>query len=307
MKLSYTVTEAAAGKTLQTVCRKELLLSATQLRKAKAGAGLSVNGSSAYSNRILSAGDVVELQLEETPPDYPPENGTLNLLYEDELLLVLNKPQGIIVHPTHSRIEGTLANSVWGYLSAKGCEGCHAVNRLDRDTSGVILFAKSAWACRLLTESLASDETRKLYLAAVYGRPKQSEGSITLPICRPDPMNLKRWVGENGEAARTDFYVLGEYEDVSFLRLRLYSGRTHQIRVHCASQGFPVLGDRLYGTEASLRAAERIGQERQALHCDSLSFRHPLNGKMLHFSCFPDTEKNRIFSHFPIDILKNLC
>lgn len=307
MRLTYTVTEAEAGRRLQSLCRRELSLSAAQLRRAKAGEGLFVNGSPAFSNRTLEEGDRVEILLEEPLPEYPPEEGELNILFEDEHMLVLNKPRGLIVHPTHSRMEGTLANLVWGYLSAKGGEGCHAVNRLDRDTSGVILFAKSAWACRLLSEALSAEDTRKLYIAAVCGCPERDEGTIGLPICRPDPMNLKRWVGEDGEPAQTDYRVIGTFEDVSFLLLRLHSGRTHQIRVHCASQGFPVLGDRLYGTPEAIAAAERLGQTGQALHCCSLSFRDPIGGRALSFFCAPDTEKNLIFSHFPIDSLRKLC
>ena len=141
MTLRYTVGLPAEGRTLESVCRGELRLSAAQLRKCKAEQGLLVNGSPAFASYVLRAGDHVAAMLKESPPEYPPESGDLHVLYEDELMLALDKPQGLIVHPTRSRYTGTLANRVWGYLQSRGGEGCHAVNRLDRDTGGVILFA----------------------------------------------------------------------------------------------------------------------------------------------------------------------
>ena len=296
MTLRYPVPPEAEGRTLESVCRRELRLSATLLRKAKAEQGLLVNGSPAFASQRLAAGDQVLVRLREEAPTYPPEPGELRILYEDELMLVLDKPQGLIVHPTRSRFTGTLANRVWAYLRAQGCEGCHAVNRLDRDTGGLILFAKSAWACRLLGEALASPEAEKEYLAAVYGIPDPPVGRIDLPIRRPDPRDLRREAGEPGESASTEYALVETRGDVSLVRLRLLTGRTHQIRVHLSALGWPLLGDRLYGSAASLARSEALGQAVQALHCCALALPHPLTGELLRFTSQPDWPNLSFFS-----------
>jgi len=296
MTLRYPVSPEAEGRTLESVCRKELRLSAAQLRKAKAEQGLLVNGSPAFASYRLAAGDEAAVLLREETPDYPPEPGELRILYEDELMLVLDKPQGLIVHPTRSRYTGTLANRVWAYLRTEGGESCHAVNRLDRDTGGLILFAKSAWACRLAGEALASPEAEKDYLAAVYGVPDPPAGRIDLPIRRPDPRDLRREAGEPGESACTEYALLEARGDVSLVRLRLLTGRTHQIRVHLSTLGWPLLGDRLYGSEASLARSAALGQTVQALHCCALTLPHPLTGELLRFTSRPDWANLRFFS-----------
>ena len=296
MTLRFTVTPAQAGRQLQNVCRRELRLSTAQLRKLKTEQGLLVNGSPAFASCILASGDQITALLREDIPTYPPEPGELHILYEDPLMLVLDKPQGIIVHPTHSRNTGTLANAVWSYLLSEGEEGCHAVNRLDRDTGGVILFAKSAWACRLLGEALAAPETEKTYLAAVFGTPSPACGRIELPIRRPDPRDLRREAGEPGEEAGTEYSLLESAEGCSLVRLRLLTGRTHQIRVHMSAMGWPLLGDRLYASPESAARSAELGQALQALHCTDLSFLHPLSGSPLHFHSRPNWPKLKFFS-----------
>jgi len=296
MTLRFTVSADTAGRQLQSVCRRELRLSATQLRKVKAEQGLLVNGSPAFVSYLLSAGDQITVLLKEDAPDYPPEPGELHILYEDSLMLALEKPQGIIVHPTHSRNTGTLANAVWSYLLSQGEEGCHAVNRLDRDTGGIVLFAKSAWACRLLGEALSAPEAEKTYLAAVYGVPSPPEGRIDLPIRRPDPRDLRREVGEPGETACTEYSLVETAGDCSLVRLRLLTGRTHQIRVHMHAMGWPLLGDRLYASPESSSRSGELEQSAQALHCIGLSFLHPLTGEVLRFQSRPDWTKLKFFS-----------
>lgn len=298
MTLRYTVLPEKAGQRLDGICRRELRLSATMLRKCKAEQGLLVNGSPAFASAITAAGDEIAVLLREEAPEYPPEPGELHILYEDDLMLVLDKPQGLIVHPTHSRCTGTLANRVWAYLRTEGGEGCHAVNRLDRDTGGLLLFAKSAWACRLLGEALASAQAEKTYLAAVYGVPSPGEGRIDLPIRRPDPRDLRRETGEPGEAASTAYTVLEAREGYSLVRLRLFTGRTHQIRVHMRAIDCPLLGDRLYGTPESLALSAELGQEIQALHCCGLAFPHPLTGEPLRFTGQPNWPVCNFFSIF---------
>ena len=296
MTLRFRVTAETAGWQLQSICRRKMHLSTTQLRKLKSEQGLLVNGSPAFASSVLAPGDEIIALLREDLPNYPPEPGDLHILHEDALMLALDKPQGIIVHPTHSRNTGTLANAVWSYLLSEGEEGCHAVNRLDRDTGGVVLFAKNSWACRLLGEALAAPETEKIYLAAVCGVPDPPSGRIELPIRRPDPRDLRREAGKPGETAVTEYSLLETAQGCSLVRLRLFTGRTHQIRVHMSATGWPVLGDQLYASPESAARSAELGQMIQALHCTDLSFTHPLSGMPLRFHSRPKWSKLKFFS-----------
>ncbi len=275
MVFRYTVPASEEGRTLKTVLRESLRLSAAQLRRLKAADALLVNGEVSRADRRLLAGDTLLLHLTEAEPAFPPEEGPLSVLFEDEHLLALDKPRGIILHPTHSRFTGTLANRAWGHIRASGGDGCHAVNRLDRDTGGAVLFAKNAWACSRMAGAVED----KRYLAAVCGVPEAAEGSIRFPIRRASERDMKRVCAPDGQSARTDWRLLASRDGLSLLELRLHTGRTHQIRVHCAAMGWPLLGDRLYGTEASLERSHALGQEMQALWCTRMVFRHPLDSR----------------------------
>ena len=157
---------------------------------------------------------------------------------------------------------------------ANGGAGCHAVNRLDRDTSGVILFAKSAYAKSISTGL----EYEKIYLAVVYGSPKADSGTVDLPIKRANETDMRRVTAPDGSPSVTHYTVLRRYGSHSLLRLRLETGRTHQIRVHMAAIGHPLLGDKLYGSEASSTLSETLGVPHQLLHAESLRFIHPISG-----------------------------
>ena len=274
MTLSYTASAADEGRTLAAILRNELRLSTARIRRLKAADAVFLNGLPASTGVRLRPGDRIELTMTEEPPAFPPEPGPLEILYEDEHLLAVDKPRGMIVHPTHSRFTGTLANRVWAYLRTVGGEGCHAVNRLDRDTGGAVLFAKNAWACSCMADAMED----KRYLAVVCGVPETETGSIRLPIRRLSETDMKRICAGDGQSARTDWQLLETREGLSLLSLRLYTGRTHQIRVHCAAMGWPLLGDRLYGTGASLARSEAAGQTMQNLWCCRLTFRHPVSG-----------------------------
>ena len=281
MELAYTVPAEQAGWTLKGILHDQLRLSVSQVRRLKAAGTLWVDGEVSGVRRVLRAGERVSLQLTEPAPDYPGEPGELDVLYEDGHFLAVNKPQGVIVHPTHSRYTGTLANRAWAHIRASGGDGCHIVNRLDRDTGGVTLFAKNAWAC-----SLAAVEEKR-YLAVVCGEPEENRGSILLPIRREGETGMRRIIHPEGAAAHTDYEVLGSRDGLSLLQLRLHTGRTHQIRVHCAAMGWPLLGDRLYGNEASLERSRALDVTQQALHCCLLRLRHPVSGDLLELRAKP--------------------
>jgi 23S rRNA pseudouridine1911/1915/1917 synthase len=286
MVFRYTVPASEDGRTLKTILRGTLRLSAAQLRRLKAADALSVNGERAYLDRQLRRGDEVFLDMREPAPAFPPEEGPPTILFEDEHLLALDKPQGIILHPTHSRFTGTLANLAWGHIRASGGDGCHAINRLDRDTGGVVLFAKNAWACSRMADAVED----KRYMAVVCGMPEAGEGIIDFPIRRLSERDMKRVCAPDGQSARTDWQLLASRDGLSLLELRLHTGRTHQIRVHCAAMGWSLLGDRLYGTAPSLERSQAMGQNKQALWCTRMTFRHPLDGRQVTLYAKPTAE-----------------
>ena len=283
MELRYRALPEDEGRSLQSVLRSSLRLSAAMVRRLKGADAFRVNGLSAHTNYRLQPGDEVRLTLTEPGPDYPPEDGEIAVLYEDECILAVKKPRGMIVHPTHARFTGTLANRVWGYMLRSG-DGCHLVNRLDRDTGGIVLFAKNSHVCALLSDAV----TEKVYRALVCGVPGAESGSITFPIRRRNETDMKRVCAEDGSEARTDYRVLLSGNGLSLLELRLYTGRTHQIRVHCAEMGWPLLGDRLYGTEASIALSDKLGETMQNLWCVRMAFRHPLTGETVSVEAPPE-------------------
>ena len=293
MTLRYTARPEDEGRTLRSVMRSSLRLSAARIRALKAADAFLVNGEAVFSNRVLHAGDEISLTLTEPAPDYPAEDGEVRILYEDEALLAADKPRGMIVHPTHSRYEGTLANRVWGHIRRNGGDGCHIVNRLDRDTGGVVLFAKNSHVCALMEDAV----TEKIYLAVTCGVPEKPEGSITFPIRRLSEGDMKRICAGDGSEARTDYRLLESRDGLSLLALRLHTGRTHQIRVHCAEMGWPLLGDKLYGTAESIARSEAMGETMQNLWCVRMGFTHPLTGEHITLTAAP-AGMPAIFSDF---------
>lgn len=295
MELRHTVTALEEGRTVKSILRDTLHLSSAGLRRMKAAGSFSLNGERVFVTARVRPGDVVAAELRETPPAFPPEEGLLSVTYEDEHLLAVDKPRGIILHPTHSRFTGTLANLAWGHIRERGGEGCHALNRLDRDTGGVVLFGKNAWAAA----NTALVPGGKQYLAVVCGEPDAESGAVEFPIARISPGDMKRVCDPAGQAARTDWRLLRTREGLSLLSLTLHTGRTHQIRVHMAAQGWPLVGDRLYGTPESLRRSEAMGEGMQALWCRELRARHPLTGEELRFSVRPSAEILSFFDFSP--------
>ena len=257
MELSVTVTRKTK---LLSVLRRELRISDGLVRRLKPLDAFRVNGESAHTNRPLYPGDVVTVVIEEAAPDFPAEDGPLRILREDDCLIAVDKPAGILVHPTFSRQSGTLANYLLGHYRRTG-QACavHVLTRLDRDTMGVVIFAKTAWAHWLLMEAMDRGEVEKVYEALTLGGPKDDEGVIDLPIAkRPNP-SLLRYVSAEGKRAVTRYRVLAR-GPICRLELRPITGRTHQLRVHCAHAGFPILGDPQYGPEGSaLRSGGQDG------------------------------------------------
>ena len=263
---------------LSKILREEMGLSAGLMNRLKWTGALKVNGQSVHTDFPVQPGDTVTAVVEEESPDYPAEDLPLTILYEDDFLLAVDKPQGMLIHPSSARNTGTLANAVAGYYRRTGSTGAfHPLTRLDRDTFGIVLVAKNGYACALLQRS----RPRKTYHALTLGGPASDSGIIDAPIARKPLPSLLREVRPDGKPSRTEYRVLERGEALCRLALTPVTGRTHQLRLHCAYMGFPIVGDPQYGSAEALTWAERLGVSGQQLCAKRLELSHPVTGQAL--------------------------
>ena len=281
MKLQWVVTADEDGRMLRTFVRRSDRLSASLWRRVKWNGRVTVNGEAVHNARlVVHAGDVIVCEWQEER-DIVPCHIPLSVLYEDDSLLIVNKGAGMIIHPTHRALHDSLVNAVAGYFEETGEEaGIHPVYRLDRNTTGIVVVAKSAQVQWDLSRS--HDRIARHYLAVCAGHMPELAGVIEAPVGRK-PGSIVEWmVREDGRFAKTAYEVIARGRDGDFLRLRLYTGRTHQIRVHLSWLGHPLLGDDLYGGPC-----KAIG--RQALHASTAEFIHPHTGQPMAFTApLPD-------------------
>lgn len=265
---------------LSAFLRGELRLSHKLTNRLKVQNAIFVNGAPTHTDYVVKPGDTVEVVIEEEDPVYPAEEGPLEILYEDEAVIALDKPAGILIHPSHSRNEGTLANYLTHYYRRTG-QHCavHPVSRLDRDTYGVVLFGKNAFSHAVLCDAHAAGEIRKVYTASVWDPSLPDRGTVDLPILRVSPMGMLRAVGEGGQPARTDYEVLRRGGFCALVKLFPRTGRTHQLRVHLSHIGHPILGDPQYCTAESRAYSDRFSLPWQQLCASELTFPHPLTGE----------------------------
>jgi 23S rRNA pseudouridine1911/1915/1917 synthase len=275
----------------------QLGFSRTQAARLVAQQAVSVEGKPARASRLLARGErvVVTLPEGEPPRTLAPAAIPLVVLYEDEHLAVIDKPAGLVVHPAPGHWDDTLVNALVarGTTLSGGAEGRPGiVHRLDRDTSGLMVVAKTDIAHRRLGAAIAARRVRRTYAALVWGHLGRSPTVIEAAVGRHPGDRKRMAVLPGGRAARTDAYLVARFEVVDLLRLELHSGRTHQIRVHLEHIGHPVVGDPVYGGGGSRRIsgpARRIAEAieqvtpRQALHAAALAFRHPTTGEPLEF------------------------
>ncbi|MDL4842938.1 RluA family pseudouridine synthase [Aquibacillus rhizosphaerae] len=244
------------------------------------GGSLLVNGEIATVRRMLKVGDEVDVifPVETRGAFMKPENMTLDIIYEDQDVMVINKPAGIATIPSLHHPSGTIANGILGYYEAKQIAyTVHIVTRLDRDTSGLLLIAKHRFSHSLLSSDQKQGKVNRRYFAIIEGGMSQVSGVIDAPIARHPDSIIERVVADDGQRAVTHYHVEKESESHSLLDVKLETGRTHQIRVHFSYLGFPLAGDDLYG-------GSKAHINRQALHCRSLTFTHPISRKELFFS-----------------------
>lgn len=263
---------------LSSFLQNEMRLSAGLMNKLKWGTAIQVNGVPQRTNYPVQAGDVVTVDLQEEPPLYPAEEGSLAIQYEDEYLLAVDKPAGMLIHPSRAKNTGTLANLVYGYYCRTGQKSAfHPLTRLDRDTFGIVLLAKNAYTHTLLQQT----RVEKTYHALTFGGPAEDTGEIDAPIARRPLPSLLRFVSEEGKPSLTRWQVLARREQVCKLALTPVTGRTHQLRVHCAYRGFPILGDPQYGSPESQHFSKDLGLPHQMLCAKRLQLRHPITGEIL--------------------------
>ena len=263
---------------LSSFLRGELQMSYALMNKLKWGDAIQVNAQPQRTNYPVKPGDVITVRLEEEEPEFPAEDGPLTILYEDAHLLAVDKPAGMLIHPSRSKFDGTLANFVAGYYRRTGQKSAfHPLTRLDRDTFGIVLLAKTAHVHTLLQQT----RVQKTYHALTFGWGEEDSGIIDAPIARRELPSLLRYVSPEGKPSQTAFFVLERGENVCKLALRPITGRTHQLRVHCAHMGHPILGDPQYGSEKSQSFSRTLGLPYQMLCAKKLEFKHPITGEEL--------------------------
>lgn len=265
------------------------------------GGEITVNGTEQNVRYRLAAGDnvVVKFPREEVSDGLQPEDGELNIIYEDEEILVLNKPPYQSSIPSHVHLEGSIAGIVAGYFQQRNIPSTvHVVNRLDRDTSGLMCIAKHRHIHHVLSEQQKAHDIYREYEAIVHGHIADDEASIIASIGRKDDSIIERTVREDGQFAHTDYRVLHRFtydgEPMTHVRLRLHTGRTHQIRVHMSHIGHPLVGDDLYG-------GRRDVIDRQALHCVYLHLYHPLTREPMTWQVALPPDFNRLLQLDSVD------
>lgn len=245
------------------------------------GGALYVNGKEQNVRYPLAVGDEVTIifPLEQVSDGLVPQQGELDIVYEDDALLVINKPAFMSSIPSREHPDGSVANIVCGYFQQQQLASTvHIVTRLDRDTSGLMVIAKHRHIHHLMSEQQKKGLVHREYEAVVEGIVAEDKQSIIAPIGRKDTSIIEREVREDGQFAHTDVMVLERKATTTHIRLKLHTGRTHQIRVHMSSIGHPLVGDELYG-------GSHTQLNRQALHCCYVSFMHPLSKQLIQYTC----------------------
>jgi 23S rRNA pseudouridine1911/1915/1917 synthase len=290
-QLQWVVNQTNAAKLIKDFL-KEADISRTALTDIKFNGGkILVNDEEMNVRYRLRDGDTLKVIF---PPENPSEGVKgeqipLEILFEDEYLLVVNKPAGMSTIPSREHPCGSLANALVGYYQKIGLQSTsHIITRLDRDTSGLVLIAKHRHVHHLLSKQQKSGDVKRSYEAFAEGRIQESNGTIEQPIGRKDDSIIEREVRSDGQYACTHFTVKKMYDHFTHVDLQLETGRTHQIRVHMSFIGHPLLGDDLYGGDTALI-------ERQALHCKKIKFIHPFRGgEMSFFAPLPKDMKKII-------------
>lgn len=270
-KFDFVINDELNNKTVKQILFNCLELSDKLVTDLKKGECIKVNNQVCTVRKVLKTGDFVSITIPETEIcNIIPVKGDLDILYEDEDIIALNKPSNMSTHPTRYHIDDTLANLVCGYLG----EGFvfRGVNRLDKDTTGIVLVAKNRYSAEMLNRQIRNNRVKKEYIAICRGD-VDKEGVIKANIKKETERGIKRIVSADGQYAKTKYVPVKSENGNTLVKLYPKTGRTHQLRVHMAHIGYPLYGDYLYGTE--------IDGSRTMLHCEILTFLHPSTKKQV--------------------------
>ena len=285
--ISYTSEE---NSTLKSILLDKLNFSVRSLSKMKREQSVLVNGKFKKPSVNIEKGDLIEVKINEEMANFIQQDLNLDIIYDDFDLIMVNKPPFMVVHPTKSHVDNTIANGVTDYITKKGEKvKIRFVNRLDMNTSGLVIVAKNAYAHHTLSTDMSNNKVEKKYITIVKGILENDFGTIDEPIYRQEEDSIKRIVDERGQRSVTHYKVLQRLNDATVLEVKLETGRTHQIRVHMNYIGHGIIGDELYGyVDESL-------SNRQALHAYSLEFSQPRTKENLSFIAeIPDDMKKLI-------------
>ena len=266
------------------ICMKDTKISRSMVQKMLDNGNILVNGKLPKSSYKLVLDDIVEIIYEEPKEtDLKPQDIPLDIVYEDDDILIVNKQKGLVVHPGNGNPDGTLVNAIMAICkdSLSGIGGeirPGIVHRIDKDTSGLLIVAKNDFSHINISEQIKNHEVKKTYIALVRGVIKENNATIDMPISRSKNDRVKMAVSKDGKNAITHFKVLQRYNGYTLLEVNIETGRTHQIRVHMAQIGFPLVGDSVYSN-----GKNPFGVEGQMLHSSKLEFTHPRTGEKIKF------------------------
>lgn len=291
MNLSYQIDKDEHYDNVLHVLKEQFFLSDRLITKLKKANKIYLNSLPTYTKKSVTVGDTVSvlIDFEEDNSNIVASNIPLNIIYEDDYLLVLNKPANIAIHPSILHFYNSLSNGVKFYFDKLGLKKkIRIVNRLDRNTSGIVILAKNEYIQECLIKQMKTNEFKKEYLAIAKGILESKSGTLNFPIARKEGSIIERTVTSDGDSAITHYDVVKEFNNLSLVHIVLGTGRTHQIRVHFSHIGHPILGDTLYGSPSELI-------NRQALHSYKLTFIHPVTKKVVSLEApLPNDIKNII-------------
>ena len=289
MELNYIVKHLSTYTNVRQVLKNEFNMSNRLITKLKQNKLIYLNGKETYLDKSLSLEDIVKctIDFDESSENILPTKMDLKVIYEDDYLLAVDKPSNMAVHPSILHYENSLSNGVKYYFESIGLnKKIRPVNRLDRDTTGIVLFAKNEYIQECLIKQMSNNSFYKEYIAILDGKLENNKGTINAPIARKDGSIIERCIAETGAKAISHYEVIDTKNNFSLVKFILETGKTHQIRLHSKYIGHPIIGDTLYGNESNLIS-------RQALHCLKISFVHPITKKEI-----------QIISPIPTDMKK---
>lgn len=311
-KLFYKVDIKDEGKEVQYLLKERLKIASGMIKVLKYNRGILIDEEVVRGTAIVKAGQMVTVLLNclekspnLVPPAIKPEAGELDILYEDEAFIVINKPANMVIHPTCSHQSGTLLNYLLYYWQSKGIFiDAHLVGRLDKDTTGIVIIARNGYVQEALKIQSQKGIMKKYYLAAVSPPPAQPAGTIDAPILRDYDSIIKRKIHEQGARSVTHYKTLYTHEATegfpswAIVEYLLETGRTHQIRLHSSYSGFPIIGDTLYGNfDENLLQDTSSKVQHQLLHAYKIEIIHPITNEKMVFKAMPPAEWNEyIFS-----------